>query len=110
LCPRNCKGISACVNKTGGDKGYVDTDSGHAVDSAGHEFPHFAGATDRYSEGEDSAGNRVTTPDPGYEENSMGNLGKRLLNQEQMLEMRNNKTTKHCQGSSADLASIKCPK
>jgi RHS repeat-associated protein len=106
--PVECLGPSACANRVGGDKAYADSTSGHAVDSAGHELPHLAGVRDRYTSSTDSAGNRVATADKGYENNSMGNLGKRSLNQEQMQEIEDNHTTKVCEGLLSDLEDIKC--
>jgi hypothetical protein len=58
----------------GGDEGVWYAGSSGRVFS--HEFGHMVGLKDRYSEGTDAAGNRATTPDQGWADNIMSDLGR----------------------------------
>jgi RHS repeat-associated protein len=102
-----CGAAGECVNHLGGNKGHIDSRNAGDDDAGPHETMHFAGAKDKYVEGVDQNGNRVTPPAPGYDGTDlMSNRPGTNLKPPETQEMQQNPTTKPCTSTNGQ---TKCP-
>ena len=86
------------TNDMGGNKAHIDSSVPSGTDAAAHDILHFAGIEDQYKEEKpDSAGNRTTTPKPGYNNtNIMTSRSGTNLKPRQIQEAKENSSTKDC--------------